>query len=429
MIIITDRLCETKVEKRTRFSDKKCPGLLLDRTPAGSSTFWFRYTDKLTGQRERVEIGTYHPEAFRTEHARARAYAVKGQLARGENVAQRARQERQAASQVRTILEIVDERIEWMRTPERKVDGQMRARIETWRNVASQLDRFVLPRLGRMLATEVTRRDIAAISDAIMAGDYGVPSVANARHFRRAASAMFRWAAQPPREYIKTSPCTDLPKLPTEHPRTRVLKAHEIKTLWNGLGDSKAHLAIKFALASMLRSSEMRSLRRDEIIDLDGEFPVMIIPAHRVKKRRNIIQPLSPLAVSIIKQAMQDGDEYVFQSDLAVGPIHRHAMAVVLRGRQDKEQEGLCARLGIEPCTPHDLRRTAATLAGEFEDLADSWIAACLDHQGTGMTAAPVVTGTYNRSPKLRQKAKVLNRVAEELQRIVSDPPALRAVA
>jgi integrase len=304
----------------------------------------------------------------------------------------------------------------------------MRPRIESWRNVARTLDRFVAPRLGRMLASEVTRRDIAQLSDDIVEGTLGVPSVANARHMRRAASAMFNWALQPPREYVTTSPCDHLPKLPTEHPRARVLKAHEIKTLWNGLNDSKAHLAIKFALATMLRSGELLPLKRSELHDLDGENPVAIIPAHRVKKRRKLIVPLSPLAVSIIKEAMQDGDEYVFQSELAVEPIHRHAMAVQLRGRKDKGTIGLCALLGLAPLVPHDLRRSSATLAADV-GCDDAAIAKCLDHASRrGDAIVPSVTGIYQRSERLNEKRRVLNAVGAALQQIVGIDPTLRLV-
>jgi integrase len=40
---------------------------------------------------------------------------------------------------------------------------------------------------------------------------------------------------------------------------------------------------------------------------------------------------------------------------------------------------GICALLRLGPFTPHDLRRTAATLVGNL-GFDDVWIAKCLDH-------------------------------------------------
>jgi hypothetical protein len=125
------------------------------------------------------------------------------------------------AKRGRTVDEIIEERIEWMKTPVRKPDGEMRPRIETWENVASHLRRFISPRLGKKIASEVTKHDIATLSNDLVAGKLGVPSVANARHMRRAASGLFNWAAEAGRDYVTASPCVNLPKLDPEHPRTR----------------------------------------------------------------------------------------------------------------------------------------------------------------------------------------------------------------
>ena len=94
-----------------------------------------------------------------------------------------------------------------MKTPVKKPDGEMRPRIESWENVASHLRRFLSPRLGKKIAGEVTKHDIATLSNDIVAGKLGVPSVANARHMRRAASGLFNWAAEAGRDYVTASPC------------------------------------------------------------------------------------------------------------------------------------------------------------------------------------------------------------------------------
>jgi hypothetical protein len=121
-----------------------------------------------------------------------------------------------------------------VKTSVRKPDGAMRPRIESWENVASHLWRFIGPRLGKKIASEVTKRDIAELSNDIVAGKLGV-SIANARHMRRAASGLFNWAAEAGREYVTASPCINLPQLDPEHLRTRVLTEQEIRVFWHGL--------------------------------------------------------------------------------------------------------------------------------------------------------------------------------------------------
>ena len=99
-----------------------------------------------------------------------------------------------------------------MKTPVRKPDGEMRPRLESWENVASHLRRFLSPRLGKKIASEVTKHDIATLSNDIVAGKHGgKASVSNARHMRRAASGLFNWAAEAGRDYVTASPCVNLP--------------------------------------------------------------------------------------------------------------------------------------------------------------------------------------------------------------------------
>ncbi|WP_245313117.1 hypothetical protein [Bradyrhizobium macuxiense] len=194
----------------------------------------------------------------------------------GEALAETFREQKAAkAKRGKTVDEIIEERIEWMQVPVRKPDGEMRPRIETWENVASHLRRFLSPRLGKKLASEVTKHDIASLSNDIVAGKIGVPSIANARHMRRAASGLFNWAAEAGRDYVTASPCVNLPKFDPEHPRTRVLSPDEIRTFCHGLDrddlpwDRRICLALKCELVTMLRSCELLGAHRDELINLD----------------------------------------------------------------------------------------------------------------------------------------------------------------
>ncbi|WP_342733110.1 site-specific integrase [Bradyrhizobium sp. B117] len=431
-VILTDRLCEKRVAKRSKFYDRKCRGLYVSITTAGVATFSFKFTDRQTGKQRTGWLGVYNPETFTVEDARSRVYGLKAMG--GEALVETFPDQKVAkAKRGRTVGEIIDERIKWMKTPVKKPDGEMRPRLESWDNTASHLNRFIRPRLGKKLAMEVTKHDIATLSNDIIAGKFGRPSVSNARHMRKAASGLFNWAAEAGRDYVTASPCVNLPKLDPEHPRTRVLSEDEIKVFWHGLDDDvllaswdrRTRLALKFELVTMLRSRELLGARRDELADLDGDIPRLDVPLKRVKKRRVIQQPLSDLAVEIVREALRGSNkQFVFASPLGDQPLHRKAMADALRGDKRKGKvrtPGICALLGLKPFTPHDLRRTAATLAGDL-GFDDAWIAKCLDHAASKKSevVVPSVTGkVYNHSKRMKEKRAVLDGIAAELRRIV----------
>lgn len=117
----------------------------------------------------------------------------------------------------------------------------------------------------------------------------------------------------------------------------------------------------------------------------------------------------------------------MFESPVYPGlPIHRTAMATALRGTKHEKYKGktktpgLCELLSLKAFTPHDLRRTAATLAGEL-GYSDAAIAKCLDHAVTKDDGEKVnrVTGVYNQSKRMQQKRAVLDGIAAELRRII----------
>jgi integrase len=78
----------------------------------------------------------------------------------------------------------------------------------------------------------------------------------------------------------------------------------------------------------------------------------------------------------------------------------------------------------MQSFTPQDLRRTAATLAGDL-GFDDAWIAKYLDHAASKKQEqiVPSVTGkVYNHSKRMKEKRAVLDGVAAEVRRIIGKP-------
>jgi len=435
MTTITDRLCQAKVAKRTKFYDSKCRGFYVSITKRGVATFAFKFTNPKTKKRDAVQIGVYHPELLDTQTARAAAYHLKGRVGTGEEIsaeARKAKAQEQKLSGVK-VSRVIDEYVEWLKVPVRKADGEMRSRMESWKDTEGYLDRYARPRLGHMVASEVTNHDIARLQADLVEGKLGrKPSISNARLTRIALSGLFKWAAQAGRSYVTASPCVNLPPLDKLHPRTRVLTADEIRIFWHGLDrpdlpcSRKIALAMKFMLATMLRGAEVRGASRAEIAAWQSPQARLHVPMKRVKKRRPIVQPLSDLAQEIVAEAMRlSNGNYLFA---AIGdqPLAPTTMSHALRGVTHKgkvKQIGLCEWLGLRRFTPHDLRRTAASLAREIGQPL-SRIALCLDHQSGKVDNVELsgVTAThYAFAPAREQidKRETLDVLAAALRKII----------
>jgi integrase len=424
--VLTDRLCETPVTKRSKYYDRKCPGLYVSITPKGGATFSLNFSDA-AGRSTSGKLGVYDPKSFKVADARGMVYALKAKG--GAAIGELLRQGKvKAVKQGITVDQLIEKRIAFMSAPDKKDDGETRPLIESWENVARHLRNFVSPKLGHMIAREVTSDDVATLSSDIVAGRHGgKASLSNARHMRRGTSAMFKWAMEAGNRFVDANPCMNLPKLKRERPKTRVLTEGEIKTLWHGLDrndlpwDRTTRLAIKFALVTMLRSNELLPIHRSEI-----EGGVVNIPAKRVKKRRLIRQPLSSLALEIIKESMGD-NEYAFAGRFGDAPLSRQAMSGALCGT--KKTRGICELLGMKPFTPHDLRRSAAT-ACEHLRLPGGDIALCLDHQSSKDENGndwPVVTQdvySLGFEARVARKRAVLDAWAAKLREIIARPEA-----
>ncbi|UGY24678.1 integrase family protein [Bradyrhizobium septentrionale] len=451
---ITNKQCRKAVTARSKIYDAECSGLYVSLSPTAPPTFSLNYTCPITKERLTHWLGVYQEPERGVDYWRKEAWKLKVKINAGEDIAQSARQARklQAKRSGITVDQIIDERIAWISelVPKgRDKDGikiKMGPRKKDWANMASHLNRFVRPRLGKRIASEVTKHDIAQLQADILAGTLIIKkgkttkkgSISSARHMRKAVSGLFNWAAEAGRDYVQTSPCVNLPPLDAEPPRKRKLNPDEIRILWHGLErpditiDRRICLAIKFALASMLRSLELLHIHRDELgrNGLNSELPLVVIPEERVKAGREIHQPLSDLAVEIAKEALGNYP-WLFAGRWGTEPLNRKAMACALRGTKKKvggkmvtKTMGLCELLGLKPFTPHDLRRTAASLMGNIK-VPRSTISLCLDHtiKSDDHGAVSAVTGLhYDQDPRIGEKREALQRLADELRRIIAEP-------
>jgi integrase len=204
---------------------------------------------------------------------------------------------------------------------------------------------------------------------------------------------------------------------PSEHERDRVLSDDELRIVWQAAERVPGPFGhyVRFLLLTATRRDEAANMTRDEVANGDW-----IVPADRMKGKREHIVPLSPASKAIIDGIPRLG-RYVFTTG-GKTPIagftnfkaKLDAAALTVLRKQNLEAEP------VPNWTLHDLRRTARSLmsrTGINTDIAER----CLGHVIRG------VRGIYDRHAYYDEKKHAFEALAALVERIV-DPPTSNVV-
>jgi integrase len=202
----------------------------------------------------------------------------------------------------------------------------------------------VAPLSGRTLHS-ITRRDVAAVLDAIV--DRGC--ISHARHVHAYLHRLMRWCVG--RGMLDANPMADLPKPGDAVKRERTLSDAEIVALW------RAAKAVGWPFGPITQALLLTAARRSEIgelhiSELDRTGSCIRLPKARAKNDESRIIPLTPLAWRIVTEGPSiAGSALVFTTN-GKTPVSGWS----------KAKAALDRHTGInEHWTIHDLRRTAAT--------------------------------------------------------------------
>ena len=228
---------------------------------------------------------------------------------------------------------------------------------------------------------------------------------------------------------MESHPIAGLKKRGKEHAKDRVLSDDELRLFWTRIVQSPVSpstgLALRLALLTGMRSSEVAGLRRDELHDLDDKTAAaLVLPPDRVKTKQSLALPLPSLLLDTVNEALVAGpedSEFVFPSTVEGCPIEGHALGTAMRRFGDAltDGDGPGAKTWRkEYPTPHDLRRTLCTRLGML-GFADSLIERIANH-----TPQSVNRKHYNMHRYDAEKRQALEAWARELQAIVSGKKA-----
>jgi integrase len=307
--------------------DTQQHGLALRVQPTGSKSWVTVYNRH--GRTRWLTIG--NADAIGLADARVMAAEAMLAVAKGKDPAAERKAERGAG----TFAELAA----------KYVEQHAKKHNKSWKQAAALVERFALPRWGKLQAAAITRGDVKAMMARIEA-----PIVAN--QTLAAVSAIFTWGVK--EEIVTANPCKLVDRNPTQS-RDRVLSDSEVPRFWTAFDDLDPvrGTALKAILLLGQRPGECANMRREHIKDGWWEMPGEPVPniwpgtkngaSHRV---------WLPAAAQALIAALGDGKAtgFVF-SGARGGPVHG----------LDDAMRAICAKLGVERATPHDLRRTHGT--------------------------------------------------------------------
>ena len=228
---------------------------------------------------------------------------------------------------------------------------------------------------------------------------------------------MFNWALEV--DILENTPCYRVRAPGQEHRKERVLTAAEIRTVWKAWEDGGAtadtRRALQLILVTAQRPGEVTGAHGSEISD--GWWT---IPGERAKNGQAHRVPLSELAQKLIGKP---GKKHLFPGK--AGPVgvtalsratRRHAKMepdpIKSRGKGIYKRHKLPVVWGVEPFSPHDLRRTAAShMTGS--GISRLVVGRILNH------AEPGVTAVYDRHSYDHEKQQALETWGRKLKQIV----------
>jgi len=441
MAKITDRQMTAKPGNNDKWLSEVAiwgHGSLVARiTPSGERLFYFRYSNS-SSERVTYPIGTYsrngsegtmslaeagqrakelaglHKTGIRDirEHLTAeevsRIAARDAEVVRlsSEKIAIEAEQARQAAR--KSVTELFEH---WA-----KVD--LINRKDKGAEVRRMFEKDVLPVLGSLAVADIKKSHITVVTDAMLA-----------RGVNRAAKIafslmrqMFRFAVD--RDLIEYDPTASIRKAKIggkDVERDRVLSDEEIRTLAKlapeaGLLPS-TEAAIWIALSTCCRIGELLGARWEHLNLMKGSW---LIPAENSKNGKPHSITLSPFAVRQFEnvRAHNGNSAWCYPNTDDSGPVCSKTVTKQLGDRQRQPDQGTMSRRSAKAqalllpggkWTPHDLRRTGATVMtalGVLPEVAER----CLNH-----TEENKVKRTYQRHSYTNEMSEAWNRLGAHL--------------
>ena len=374
---------------RIIYWDEKRPGFGLMVTKNGNRSFVFQYRNAKGNSRRASLSGTTKlPDAHKW------ADIIQGEVAKGTDPVAKKRVEKAERSVRGKFRTIADQYMKRERPKLRSMDQRL-----------AILKRLVYPILGDKPIDQIRRRDIVALLDQIEDKRGATMADAVLMIIRR----IMNWHAARDDDFRSPVVRGMSRSNASERARKRTLTDDEIRAVWQTVetiqgapGLQMFAKLMQFILLTAVRRNEGARMDRKERSGADW-----LIPAARIKGKRDFLIPLPEAAVAILNGLPVIGDGLA-------GPVFTtHGTRPLASFSQFKK--AFDEKCGVTDWTIHDLRRTARSLmsrAGVDADHAER----ALGHAIGG------IRGIYDRHAFYDEKKRAFEALSGQIDRIINPP-------
>lgn len=360
-------------------------GLFLEIAPSGKKKWRMRYS--YNKKEFTFNVGEYPYVSLKA--ARAKLFELKILINNGLNP----RVEKQKEITQENVLSFKEVTLDW-------IDKQTNKWGYEYKKTASyRLKRYAFGAIGDLPVADITAKDILSFLRKIEErGNYDT-----AHRLLTLCSQVFRYAVAC--GDCVSDPCRDLKGALTTYkatPRAALTKPKDVAKLMrliHGYTEGTVKNAMFFSIYTFCRPGEIRHAEWDEI---DLENKVWIIPAKKMKMRKEHKIPLSEQCIKILENMKNLHTKWVFPSRRAGKPLSEAGVLSAIRSLGYGKDE-LCA---------HGFRSIASTLLNEMDYKADL-IEKALAHGDDNN-----IRGIYNRADYFDERRIMMQEWADYLDHL-----------
>lgn len=386
----TDRQIKSLKSKKARYEvwEDNGRGFGVRVAPTGRISFIFLYRFK--GTSRRMTFGNYPEISLADAHAfHAKARQVLDRGTDPATVEQDAKEESRRSPSVKRLAE-------------EYIEKYAKPRKRSWKEDERILLKDVIPRWSKRKAQDITRRDIILLLEEIV--ERGALIQAN----RTLATIRKMYSFAMGQGILDSSPCVAIPAPSKENRRDRVLNEDEVKIFWERLDTARMEKATALSLKLQLITAQRKGeVAGSEWKDFDFKKGWWTIPEEKAKNGLPHRVPLSSLAIEILNELKEitGNSQWLLPSPRDGQHIAETSVDHAVRVN-DKHFE-------IAHFTPHDLRRTAASMM-TASGVQRFTVSKILNHAESGVTAV------YDRHSYDKEKRNAMNKWDRILKKIVS---------
>jgi integrase len=374
--------------------DDDLPGFGLRLRAGGKRSFIVQYRVGHKQRRETVgDARKVDPDVARKEAKRRLAKVELGHDPQAERVEAKARGRISLGSVMRQYLDFKQ--------------GELRA--SSLEATARYLHKQWKP-LHELPVHKIERRHVAA-----QLAEIAKSSTVTALRARAALSGFYTWAMG--EGIADSNPVIGTNKPPEPEARDRTLSPGELAEIWAACRDDDYGRIVRLLTLTLQRRTEVGAMSWAEV-DLDRA--TWSIAGQRTKNHLAHKVPLADFTLSIVKSVPRRADrEHLFGEGQGAFSGWSKAKAALDRRIFEARKKAAGKKGKAEPMphwSPHDLRRTGASVMADKLNVLPHVIEAILNHI-SGHKAG--VAGVYNRAEYVAQKAHALGLWADYVRSIV----------